>query len=174
MNDPDWLGITILLQGNFTSIFSFGGVALDPTSGQVPPAPLRVERCTKSLGVYIRLKQIPLNNHASHPTMGSSPSKKNFLLETWLSPLSSFLHGTPRGSVVTLLMSSGVSSMERPLTTIVAWILLSGMREREKYQATSSSYPLNFFKNPIQLCLVNISSTWGCCWILTVFVGSLY
>ena len=80
--------------------------------------------------------------------MGSSPSKKNFLLATWLSPLSSFLHGILRGSVVTLLMSSGVSFIERPLITIMAWILVSGVRERANSQATSSSYPLNFFEKP--------------------------
>jgi len=90
-----------------------------------------------------------------------------------MSPSSSFLHVIPRGSVVTLLMSSGVSFIERPLITIMAWILVSGVRERANSQATSSSYPLNFLKNPIQLCLVKISSTWGCCWILIVLVGYL-
>ena len=65
-------------------------------------------------------------------SMGSSPSKKKFFFLVYLSPLSSFLQGTPRGSVVILLMSLGVRSMEMPLTTIVAWVLVSGMREREK------------------------------------------
>jgi len=85
--------------------------------------------------------------------MGSSPSKNNFILATWLSPLSSFLHGVPQGSVVTLLMSSGVRSIDSPLITIVAWILVSGVRDRGNYWATSSSYPLNFEKpHPIMSC----------------------
>ena len=106
-------------------------------------------------------------------SIGSSPSKRNLFLAIWLSRLSSFLQGTPRGNVVILLMSSGVISMERPLTTTVAWVLVSGMRERAKSQATSSSYPLNFSKYPIQLYLVMIYNTRGCWWILTVLMGSL-
>ena len=72
--------------------------------------------------------------------------KKNFFLEIWLSPLSSFLQGTPRGSVVIIIMRLGVISMERPLTKAVAWAPVRGMRERANSQATSSSYPLNFSK----------------------------
>ena len=37
---------------------------------------------------------------------------RNFIFATWLFSLSSFLHGIPRGSVVTLLMSSGVRHSE--------------------------------------------------------------
>ena len=43
MNGSDWLEITILLQDNFTSVFSFGGAALEtPRQGglhKVPAAP---------------------------------------------------------------------------------------------------------------------------------------
>lgn len=84
----------------------------------------------------------------------SSHSQKKFFSAVWLLPLPSFLQGTPRGSVVILLMISGVSSMERSFTTVLAWVLVSGMREREKYLATSSSYHLNFSKkaHPIMPC----------------------
>ena len=37
MNNPDWLEITILLQGNFTDVFSFGGAAPEtPRQGGLP------------------------------------------------------------------------------------------------------------------------------------------
>ena len=52
MNDPDWIEITILLQGNFTSVFSFGGVA----------SPFKVQRSN----VVIQSKQ---DNQAPHPTI---------------------------------------------------------------------------------------------------------
>ena len=78
--------------------------------------------------------------------MASSPSKKNFFFPVLLFPLSSFLQGTPKGRVVILPMILWVNSIERPFTTIVAWFLVSGMREREKSLATSSSYPPQFLK----------------------------
>ena len=37
MNGPDWLEITILLQGNFTAVFSFGGAVPEtPRQGGLP------------------------------------------------------------------------------------------------------------------------------------------
>lgn len=103
----------------------------------------------------------------------SSHSKNSFFFARVLLPLSSFLQGNPRGSVVILLITSGVISTYRPFTTIVAWVLVRGMGERENSLATSSSYPLILSKNSIHWCLVKISNIGGCWWILTLFVGSL-
>ena len=91
MNSPDWLEITILLQGNFTYVFGFGGatpetpvgglLAPEPPSrgGSAPPNPRGGDRSSphptawrgvqKLPGVYIQLKQRPLNNHAPHTTI---------------------------------------------------------------------------------------------------------
>ena len=42
MNSPDWLEITILLQGNFTAVLSFGGAAPEtPRQGGAPKSRCR-------------------------------------------------------------------------------------------------------------------------------------
>ena len=90
MNGPDLLEITILLQGNFTFVFSFRGAAPEtPAGGPLAPGPpsrgdglhpnprrgYNSPRTPLHGGVhnlprvYIRLKQRPLNNHAPHPTV---------------------------------------------------------------------------------------------------------
>ena len=70
MNGPDWLEITILLQGNFTSVFSFGGTAPEnPRQGGGQrlitggvAAPFKVQ----GSNVVIQSKQ---DNQAPHPTI---------------------------------------------------------------------------------------------------------
>jgi len=91
MNGPNWLEITRLLQGNFTSIFGFGDTVPEPpprdrwpsdplAGGDLPPqTPIRGTSppCTPPRGgvyslpgVYIRLKPLIIeDNQAPHPTI---------------------------------------------------------------------------------------------------------
>ena len=95
MNGLDWLEITILLQGNFTSVFSFGGAAPEnPTRGGLqkallPPLDPPWQRLimggvatpfkVQGSNVVIQSKQ---DNQAPHPTIGEkSPRNKKLLDE---------------------------------------------------------------------------------------------
>lgn len=57
-----------------------------------------------------------------------------------------------------MLITSGITTYW-PFATVLAWVLVRGMSDREKYLATSSSYPHILSKNPIYWCLVKISTT---------------
>lgn len=105
-------------------------------------------------------------------SIGVSLFWKRFFLATWPISFSSLLQGSSRGRVVTLLINSGVISMERPLMVIVAWVLMWGTRERANSWAISSSNPWNFSKKFIQFSLVKMSTSWGCAWSLVELVGS--
>ena len=116
------------------------------------------------------------NSLPSNPVFSSFvsyPSKKKLFFARVLLPLSSFLHGNPKGSVVIQLITSGVIATDKTFTTPVALVLVRGMSERENSLTTSSLYSLILSKDPIHWCLVKISTTRGCWWILAVFVDSL-
>ena len=64
-------------------------------------------------------------------SIGSSPSKKKIFFAMVLLPLSYFLLGNPKGSVVILLITSRVIATDNPFSITVALVLVRGMSERE-------------------------------------------
>lgn len=87
--------------------------------------------------------------------------------------LSSLLHPTRKGRVVTFRMSYSFKWMESPLTIVVELFPPWELRTMENYWVISLSYSFNWSKNPIHWYLRKMSITGGSWWIIFVSVGSL-
>lgn len=96
---------------------------------------------------------------------------EKFFLVVTLTSLSSLLNLIPRHKMVTLLMVSRLIDMANPLTIVVALSSPWECNSMENPWAKSSSYPFKNSKKHNHWCLLNLSTTGGCWWILLVSEG---